>query len=641
MIEAEKTGDALGFSVAGGGDYNGDGRSDLLLGAPGFDPVVNGTVSTDSGAVYVVYGKADGAAQPLAELSGSTGYRIDGERGASQTATRPSSWGSSVARVGDIDANGVEDFAYTAAGYSPAQAGSYGIAFAALRGDIETRASLDASVRVGDTGIAVSERNDVFVAGDAFDLRSNLRLKTFKGYAGELAFSVDGQTVAGCAAVRTAEPVRGAVHQSFGYCEAGIEIAEYGTHSFGVGFDGDGHVRSTDTESIPVFVIDTSETALEVRRTASGKSLRLTAEVAPVSSEKVVNEGSIVFASNGEELAEVDVSGGTAVHTIPLPEDGDYTFTAGYSGYTVDKADDTDETLKLLDASEITVSYLVVSDPATAAFQLSRDTAEYGESVTATVSTGSAGAVRFSVDGGDPVEAPVVSGVAEHPLTGLGVGEHTITAVLVSESGDPVPAGSAILTVTKASTALSGVRLSTTRTVYGAGGVTASVRVTGAGTGTVTFVNGSTKLVTAKVIDGQASAVLPRALAAGTRKISAQLAATGTHLAASGAVNTVKVAKAKTSKLAVSGKRFKKNGKPIVTVAVNRLNNGQYPVGKVRVQVGSYKKTVALPASAKGKVTVKLGKKYRKSIAVKATFLPKDTKNISKSSSKLAKVRAR
>jgi hypothetical protein len=67
--------DLTGFSVGSIGDLNGDGRSELLVGAPRFDLDAGDRV--DSGAVYVVHGSETNADVDLAALSG--GYRIDGE----------------------------------------------------------------------------------------------------------------------------------------------------------------------------------------------------------------------------------------------------------------------------------------------------------------------------------------------------------------------------------------------------------------------------------------------------------------------------------------------------------------------------------------------------------------------------------
>jgi hypothetical protein len=68
--------DNTGFAVGSVGDLNGDGRSELLVGAPRYD--VNASDRVDAGAVFVVYGGGAPAAVDLAAL-GSGGYRIDGE----------------------------------------------------------------------------------------------------------------------------------------------------------------------------------------------------------------------------------------------------------------------------------------------------------------------------------------------------------------------------------------------------------------------------------------------------------------------------------------------------------------------------------------------------------------------------------
>lgn len=72
-INAEPNGNGLGSAVAGAGDLNADGRDDLLIGAP--DAGFNGRGF--SGSTYVVYGLASPATVSLASLGGA-GYRIDG-----------------------------------------------------------------------------------------------------------------------------------------------------------------------------------------------------------------------------------------------------------------------------------------------------------------------------------------------------------------------------------------------------------------------------------------------------------------------------------------------------------------------------------------------------------------------------------
>lgn len=96
-IDGAVAGDRAGIAVAGGGDVNGDGFADVLVGASGAD--FNGR--TDSGSVYVVYGKASTTAVDLGSL-GSQGYRIDG-RFANGYA------GTSVAGAGDVNGDGRAD----------------------------------------------------------------------------------------------------------------------------------------------------------------------------------------------------------------------------------------------------------------------------------------------------------------------------------------------------------------------------------------------------------------------------------------------------------------------------------------------------------------------------------------------------
>ncbi len=91
--------DVTGSSVASAGDFNGDGFSDLIVGAEAADP--NGE---SSGASYLVFGKASGfgAEFELTSLDGNNGFQIRGE-GAGDSA------GYSVASAGDVNGDGFAD----------------------------------------------------------------------------------------------------------------------------------------------------------------------------------------------------------------------------------------------------------------------------------------------------------------------------------------------------------------------------------------------------------------------------------------------------------------------------------------------------------------------------------------------------
>jgi len=89
--------DGSGNSVAGAGDVNGDGKDDVIIGAPYADN--NGR--DDSGSSYVVYGSGTPTNIDLNSLD-ATGFRIDG-------AAEYDNSGASVAGAGDVNGDGLDD----------------------------------------------------------------------------------------------------------------------------------------------------------------------------------------------------------------------------------------------------------------------------------------------------------------------------------------------------------------------------------------------------------------------------------------------------------------------------------------------------------------------------------------------------
>jgi hypothetical protein len=91
--------DYSGVSVSSAGDVDGDGLADLIVGADRDDP--NGNIN--SGASFVVFGKADGAAVELSTIeSGTGGFVING------VSTNDKS-GKSVSSAGDVNGDGLAD----------------------------------------------------------------------------------------------------------------------------------------------------------------------------------------------------------------------------------------------------------------------------------------------------------------------------------------------------------------------------------------------------------------------------------------------------------------------------------------------------------------------------------------------------
>lgn len=84
-------GDGFGTSVAAGGDFNGDGFSDLLIGAPG-----NDATGTDAGRAYIYFGAA------VATFLGDPDVVLS-------ISSASAHFGQSVAFAGDVNGDGYSD----------------------------------------------------------------------------------------------------------------------------------------------------------------------------------------------------------------------------------------------------------------------------------------------------------------------------------------------------------------------------------------------------------------------------------------------------------------------------------------------------------------------------------------------------
>ena len=118
QLESNQVGAALGTSVAGAGDVNGDGYADVIVGAPSYD-----AGEADEGAAFVFLGGASGVA--------------DGNpvTAATQLESNQASaaLGTSVAAAGDVDGDGYADVIVGAPGYDAGEVDE-GAAFVFLGG---------------------------------------------------------------------------------------------------------------------------------------------------------------------------------------------------------------------------------------------------------------------------------------------------------------------------------------------------------------------------------------------------------------------------------------------------------------------------------------------------------------------------
>lgn len=292
-----------------------------------------------------------------------------------------------------------------------------------------------------------------------------------------------------------------------------------------------------------------------------------------------------------------------------------------------------------------------VRTPTTTVLQATASAA-YGTPVTltATVSGKATGTVRF-LSGAEALgEAALANGKATLVVHTLPAGSHSLTASYGGDSTYAPSTSKAVkLTIAKAKVTLSKPTLSRTKIAWGSTTAVLSVKVTGLAVGKkVTFVSGKrtigvgqvTRTTDGTVVKAPISTSVPIGKYAGIKAVWSGDANHGAATSAAGG-KTLTVVKAKPASIKVKGAKFRKNTRPTVTVTVGRLDNGQWPAGKVKLTISGQKSiTVKLTTHKAGVLTVKLGKST-KNVAVQAEFRPADTKHVSGLKSQKVTIRKR
>ncbi len=150
LVESNQPGTQMGISVAGAGDVNGDGFSDVIVGAPVFD---NGLVA--GGAAFIYFGGA-----------GSFDTGVDAQLDTNQANAR---FGISVAGAGDVNGDGFADVIVGAYFYDNVE-NNEGAAFVYFGGagpfNLSADAQLESNQAVALLGVSVAGAGDV--NGDGF-----------------------------------------------------------------------------------------------------------------------------------------------------------------------------------------------------------------------------------------------------------------------------------------------------------------------------------------------------------------------------------------------------------------------------------------------------------------------------------------
>lgn len=184
-IKGVNIGDNSGWSVASAGDMNGDGISDIIIGAVGAAPGGR----TNAGASYVVFGKQIlwSASFELSSLDGVNGFVINGVNSGDIS-------GSSVASAGDVNGDGIGDIIIGAFDADPGARISAGASYVVFGKQTPWSASLELSSLNGVNGFVINGVNwyensgySVASLGDINgDGVSDIIIGAYQGYQGTI-----------------------------------------------------------------------------------------------------------------------------------------------------------------------------------------------------------------------------------------------------------------------------------------------------------------------------------------------------------------------------------------------------------------------------------------------------------------------
>ena len=309
----------------------------------------------------------------------------------------------------------------------------------------------------------------------------------------------------------------GTVALSGGKAEYTTSVLTPGSHAITADYTGNTDYAASTSSALSETVqaqTTTTTVSTSVNPSPYDKAVIFTAIVK--ASASGTPTGSVTFKDGSTTLSTVNLSGGKVTFTTSTLAVGSHTISAVYNGNT-DYSTSNHALLETIEKATTTTK--VTSSASTSTFD---ESVTFTADVTSTSAGTLTGTVTFKNGGTTLGTGTVSGGKAVFTTTALPVGTHTITAVYGGSTDFNTSTSAALTEVVKQATTITTLASSLNPSNSGqAVTFTATVKPSaGTITGTVSFMDGSTKIGTETITSGKAT-FTTNGLAAGTHSIKA------------------------------------------------------------------------------------------------------------------------
>jgi parallel beta-helix repeat protein len=392
-----------------------------------------------------------------------------------------------------------------------------------------------------------------------------------------LTATVSSTTVTGIVTFMDGTNSLGTVSVVNGVAKLDLTTLAVGSHSITAVYTGDGNYAGSSSAVLSQVVKQTSAVpttttlATSLNPSRFGDVVTFTATVSSTSATGVVS-----FTDGTATLGAAKVVNGVATFSVSNLAVGSHSIRATYSG---------DASFAASKSTALSQSVRKAATSTTLTSSLDPSTIGQAVTFTAALTAGATGTVSFEDGGAVLFTAPLVNGVASYTTSALAAGSHRMVAVYSGDGSYAASTSAAVKQVVNKIATTTMLSSSVSLAAYGqAVTFTATVPISAAATGTMSFRDGKTVLFTTSVVGGQAT-FTTSALSLGNHAITAAYSGDSTFAASTSAALTQTVTVKTTTTLTSSLNPAASGQKVVFTAAISSATGA--PTGTVTFMDGA------------------------------------------------------